>query len=354
MSTSRRDFLATTLTAAAAVGIAAARRPAWGQAASEPALADIPELKTPESTKQGDMLYRTLGKTGEKVSLLAVGGAHLNRDEFAVPLVRKAIDNGVTFMDNCWDYGNPLGRCEERMGEALKDGYRKKVFLMTKLDGRSKAAAARQLEESLKRLQTDVIDLIQFHEVNRASDPGLIFGRDGAMDAMLEAKKAGKVRYIGFTGHKDPEFHVTMLETAKKNDFHFDTVQMPLNLLDAHYHSFARGVVPRLVKDGTGVLAMKTLAAGQIPRANLGVTSEDCLHYAMNLPTSTVIVGMDSLARLDEALAAVKSFKPLDKAQLAALLEKTRTVALTGRLETFKTTNQFDGIGRHPEWMGTT
>ncbi len=352
MPTTRRDFLATTLSAATAAALAS--RVAWGQAASEPALADIPELKTPDSTREGDMLFRKLGKTGEKVSLLAVGGAHLNQDSFAIPLLRKAIDSGVNFMDNCWDYGNPLGRCEERMGEGLRDGYRKKVFLMTKLDGRTKDAASKQLEDSLRRLQTDVIDLIQFHEVNRANDPEKIFAKDGAMEAIQAAKKAGKIRYIGFTGHKDPEFHMNMLETAKKNNFVFDTVQMPLNLLDAHYHSFARGIVPRLVKDGTGVLAMKTLAAGQIPRANLGITSEDCLHYAMNLPTSTVIVGMDSLTRLDEALAAVKSFKPLTKDQLAALLDKTKTVALTGRLETFKTTNQYDGTGRHPEWMGTT
>jgi predicted aldo/keto reductase-like oxidoreductase len=350
MSTTRRDFLTTSV---AAAGALLASRIAWGQATSEPALADIPELKTPESTREGDMLFRKLGKTGEKVSLLALGGAHLNQDSFAIPLLRKAIDSGVNFMDNCWDYGNPLGRCEERMGEGLKDGYRKKVFLMTKLDGRTREAANKQLEESLKRLQTDVIDLIQFHEVNRANDPEKIFAKDGAMEAMQAAKKAGKIRYIGFTGHKDPEFHMNMIEVARKNNVVFDTVQMPLNLLDAHYHSFARGIVPRLVKDGSGVLAMKTLAAGQIPRANLGITSEDCLHYAMNLPTSTVIVGMDSLTRLDEALAAVKSFKPLDKGQLAALLDKTKVVASTGRLETFKTGVNFDGLGRHPEWMGT-
>ncbi len=351
MDKSRREFLTVTVTGA--VAASAGSRWAYGQGAStQPALWEIPELKTPESTKEGDMLYRKLGKTGEKISLLGLGGYHFagGQEADSTRLLRKAVDNGVTFMDNCWDYRN--GVSEERMGAALKDGYRKKVFLMTKLDGRTKAAAASQIDESLKRLQTDVIDLMQIHENIRMTDAEKCFAKGGAIEALVEAKKAGKIRYIGFTGHKDPEIHLNMLDVAKKNDFAFDSVQMPLNLMDAHFRSFARDVVPRLVKEGVGVLAMKTLGSAAILRSGAGVSAEDCLHYAMNLPTSTVIVGIDSDEHLNAALAAVKSFKPLDQATLAGLLAKTRTLAAAGQFETFKTTNGFDGTTRNPAWMG--
>jgi predicted aldo/keto reductase-like oxidoreductase len=354
MSPTRREFLATTATIAAGAAVA---RVGFGQAAGAGAEAqaiwDIPELKTPESTKEGDMLYRTLGKTGEKISLLGLGGFHFAnaRDPAdSTKLLRRAVDSGVTFMDNCWDYHN--GDSEVRMGNALKDGYRKKVFLMTKIDGRTKESAAKQIDESLKRLQADVIDLMQIHENIRMDDSDRVFAKGGAIEALVAAKTAGKIRYIGFTGHKDPAIHIKMLDVAKKNDFHFDAVQMPLNVMDAHFRSFAKDVLPRLVKEGIGVLAMKTLGGGSILRTN-GVTATECLHYAMNLPTSTVITGIDEERILDQALAAVKSFKPMSQQELAALLAKTREVAANGQFEQFKTTPMYDGTARNPSWLGT-
>ena len=265
-------------------------------------------------------------------------------------LLRKAVDSGVTFMDNCWDYRD--GQSEIRMGQALRDGYRKKVFLMTKLDGHTKEAATKQISESLSRLQTDVIDLMQIHENIRMSDADQVFARGGAIEALVEARKAGKIRYVGFTGHKDPGIHLHMLDVAKKNDFQFDSVQMPLNVMDAHYKSFARGVIPPAIKGGVGVLAMKTLGSAAILNSGAGVTAEQCMHYAMNLPTPTVIVGMDSLEHLDAALAAVKSFKPFEQKALADLLSKTKDLAANGQFEAFKTTNRFDGTANNPSWMG--
>ena len=220
------------------------------------------EMKNNESqtTEQGEMIYRNLGATGEKVSAIGLGGFHLGRikDETeSSKLIRTAIDRGLTFMDNCWDYNN--GISEMRLGKALRDGYRNKVFLMTKFDGRDKKTAARQIDESLLRLQTDRIDLIQFHEIIRFEDPDRIFAPGGAVEAVAEAKKAGKVRFVGFTGHKDPLIHLRMLEIAAMNNFKFDTVQMPLNVMDAHFRSFEKQVLPRLVKDNIGVLGMKSM-----------------------------------------------------------------------------------------------
>jgi aryl-alcohol dehydrogenase-like predicted oxidoreductase len=301
--------------------------------------------------QNGGMIYRAFGKTNEKVSAIGLGGAHLGRgdQDLATRIVRTAVDRGITFMDNCWDYSN--GKCEEYMGVALRDGYRKKVFLMTKFDGRTKALAAQQINESLKRLQTDVIDLIQYHENIRMDDPDRFFGNDGPLEALLEAKKAGKIRYIGFTGHKDPAPHLRMLDMAAQNRFHFDSAQMPLNLMDYHFRSFAHQVVPKLVQQGTAVLAMKTMAAGAIPRSGL-VTGIECLHYALNLPTSVVIHGMESLERVDQAMEAVRTFKPMSEAEVAKLAAKTKDAAMTGDLERFKTSNQFDGTARNPQWMG--
>src|SRR5207248_1960037 len=195
--------------------------------------------------------FRTLGRTGEKVSAIGLGGWHLGLDhvseQLSFRIVRTAIDRGVTFMDNCWDYND--GASETRMGKALRDGYRQRVFLMTKIDGRTRQLAAKQIDESLARLQTDHVDLMQFHEVVRMEDPDRIFANGGAMEAMLEAKKAGKVRFIGFTGHKDPMIHLHMLEVAATHKFRFDAVQMPLNVMDAHFRSFAQKVVPVLTRD---------------------------------------------------------------------------------------------------------
>jgi aryl-alcohol dehydrogenase-like predicted oxidoreductase len=295
---------------------------------------------------------RPLGKTGEKVSAIGLGGAHLGRGDAdaATRVCRTAIDRGITFMDNCWDYGKD-GECEKRMGNALRDGYRQKVFLMTKFDGRTKDAAAKQIDESLARLQTDHIDLIQYHENIRMEDPDRFFATGGALEAVMEAKKAGKIRYIGFTGHKDPAIHLRMLEVAAQHQFHFDACQMPLNLMDYHFRSFAHQVVPKLVEQGIGVLAMKTLCAGAILRSNT-VTAIECLHYALNLPVSVVITGMDTLERVDQAVEAVRTFKSMSEAEVAALAAKTKDAAMTGSFEGFKTGAGFDGTARNPQWLG--
>src|SRR6266704_3369814 len=254
------------------------------------------------------MLSRELGRTGEQVSAIGIGGWHLGlpevSEQLAMLIVRRAIDAGVTFMDNSWDYNG--GASEIRMGKALRDGYREKVFLMTKIDGRSKAEATRQLEESLRRLQTDRVDLVQHHEMIRFEDPHRIFDVDGANAALVEARRVGKLRFIGFTGHKDPHIHLHTLEVAKEHGFAFDTVQMPLNVMDAHYRSFEKLVLPELVKQKIGVLGMKSMANGIILKSRT-VTPIECLHYALNLPTSVVITGCDSMEILDQAFAAVES-----------------------------------------------
>jgi predicted aldo/keto reductase-like oxidoreductase len=301
--------------------------------------------------RTGDMLYRKLGRTGERVSAIGMGGYHIGvapNEQESTRLVRSAIDRGITFMDNCWDYMD--GKCETWMGNALRDGYRQKVFLMTKFDGRTKASAARQIDESLQRLQTDRVDLMQYHENIRLEDPDRFFN-DGVVDALLEAKQAGKIRYVGFTGHKDPIVHLRMLEVAKAHNFHFDAAQMPLNILDAQFRSFAHDVVPKLVEQEIAVLGMKPMAAGSLPQRSLA-TGLECLRYALSLPTSVVITGMSDQKTLDQAFEATRTFTPLTAPELSALLAKTRDAALSGRFETFKTTNRSDGTSRNPQWMG--
>jgi len=299
------------------------------------------------------MIYRQLGKTGEKVSAIGVGGWHLGLkavdEAVAIRIVRTAIDAGINFLDNCWDYHE--GASEIRMGKALRDGYRAQAFLMTKIDGRSKESATRQLEESLKRFGVDHIDLVQHHEILRYEDPHRIFDPDGANAALVRARAAGKIRYIGFTGHKDPHIHLYMLEVADQNGFVFDTVQMPLNLFDAHYRSFAKLVLPQLVKRRIGVLGMKSMAAGVLLKSK-AVTPIECLHYALNLPTSVVITGIDSMEILDQAFEAVRTFHPMSDAELQPLLAKTAAAAATGKFEPFKTTSLFDGTATTPEWLG--
>ncbi|MCI0744686.1 MAG: aldo/keto reductase [Verrucomicrobia subdivision 3 bacterium] len=299
----------------------------------------------------GKMLYRTLGRTGERVSAIGLGGFHigvLEGEEEAIRIVRGAIDQGITFMDNCWDYHE--GRSEIRMGKALRDGYREKVFLMSKIDGRTKVLAAKQVDECLRRLRTDCIDLMQHHEVIRMEDADAIFSENGANGALLEAKKAGKIRYIGFTGHKDPVVHLRTLEVAAQHGFRFDTVQMPLSVFDAHFRSFERNVLPLLIKNEIGVLGMKPFASGTIPQTGI-VTGIECLHYALNLPASVVITGMDSMARLEQALEAIRTFQPMNREAVAELLARTHDAALTGKHEGFKTTHEFDATALHPEWM---
>jgi len=300
----------------------------------------------------GKIPQRPFGKSGIKVSAIGLGGSHIGdpKDENeGIRIVRTAIDNGITFMDNCWDYHN--GKSEVVMGKALRDGYRQRVFLMTKFDGRTKAATTRQIDESLERLQTDHLDLIQFHENIRLEDPDRFFAQGGPLEALLEAKKAGKVRFIGFTGHKDPIVHERMLELADQHGFHFDSAQMPLNVLDAHFRSFEKNVVPKLITRDMAVLGMKPLAEGEIPRSGV-VSAIEALHYAMSLPTTTVITGCDTMERLNQALEAARSFRPLSGEQMASLRDKTRQVAITGKLELFKTSSIFDGTAKNPQWMG--
>ncbi len=295
---------------------------------------------------------RKLGRTGEKVSVIGLGGFHIgvqHDEQESIRIIRTAIDSGINFLDNCWDYNG--GRSEERMGKALRDGYREKAFLMTKIDGRDKKTAALQIDESLKRLQTDRIDLMQFHEIIRMEDSGRIFAEGGAMEAMQDAKRAGKIRYIGFTGHKSPEIHLKMLETCLAHHFTPDTVQMPLNVMDAHFDSFGKIVVPYLVKHGIGVLGMKPMG-GKIILDSKTVTPTECLHYAMNLPTSVVITGCDKMEILQQALDAARSFKQMNETELAALLTKTAEVAKAGEYERYKTSKQFDGTEHNPQWLG--
>ncbi|HZS47377.1 MAG TPA: aldo/keto reductase [Blastocatellia bacterium] len=300
------------------------------------------------------MIYRTLGSTGEKVSAIGVGGWHLSlkhvEEDTAIRIVQTAIDRGINFLDNSWDYND--GESEKRVGKALKDGYRQRAFVMTKIDGRSKKEANKQLEDSLKRLKVDYIDLVQHHEIIRYDDPHRIFyENEGANAALVEARAAGKIRYIGFTGHKDPHIHLHMLNVADEHGFKFDTAQMPLNLMDAHYRSFAKAVVPECVRRGIGVLGMKSMANGILLKSNT-VTPIECLHYALNLPTSVVITGIDSLEILEQAFHAVDSFHPLSQEELHAMLAKTATAAVSGRFEPFKTTSIFDSTAENPDWLG--
>jgi len=296
--------------------------------------------------------YRTLGRTGEKVSMVGLGGYHIGSqsdEQESIRIVRTALDHGVNFLDNCWDYNG--GASEIRMGKALLDGYRKKAFLMSKIDGRTRKVAALQIDESLRRLQTDHIDLLQFHEIIRDTNPERIFAAGGGMEAMLEAKKAGKVRYIGFTGHKSPDIHLKMLETGFSHSFTFDTVQMPLNVMDAHYNSFEQRVLPVLVKHNIGVLGMKPIGDHIILESKT-VTPIECLHYAMNLPTGVVITGCDSVPILEQALKAARTFKPMNKDEVASLLAKTAKAAQNGQYEQYKTTHNFDGTYHNPQWLG--
>ena len=315
-------------------------------------IAVLARAQSTESTPSSNgMIYRKLGSTGERVSAIGIGGAHLGKpsEDEAIQIVRSALDRGITFLDNCWDYSN--GECEVRMGKALRDGYRQKAFLMTKFDGRTKQAAAQQIDQSLRRFQTDHIDLIQYHENIRLDDPDRFFAEGGPLEALLAAKQAGKIRYIGFTGHKDPLVHERMLEIATQHNFHFDSCQMPLNPMDAHFRSFANNVLPKLVEEGIGVLGMKPMASGIILKSNT-VTPIECLHYALNLPTSVVITGCDSMRILDQAFEAARTFRPMPESEVIAILDKTRTAAMHGQYEPFKISTIFDGTIKNPQWMG--
>lgn len=299
------------------------------------------------------MIYRTLGSTGERVSAIGVGGWHLSvphvSEQLSHRIVRTAIDRGINFMDNCWDYGN--GESERRMGDALSDGYRDRAFVMTKIDGRTKAEALKQLDESLRRLRVDCIDLVQHHEMIRYEDADRIFHENGANPALEEARKAGKLRYIGFTGHKDPRIHLHTLEVADEHGFKFDAVQMPLSLLDAQFRSFEKLVLPELNRRQIGVLGMKSMANGILLKSKTA-TPLECLRYALNLPTSVVITGIDSMEILEQAFTAVETFKAPSQAEIDSLLAKTAKAAASGRFEPFKTSSMFDGTAQNPHWLG--
>ena len=339
----RREFIKS----AAATSIAAVASTSAVQASAQGASKSA--ITRPTSP---DMQYRELGKTGEKVSAIGLGGYHVGKQadpSESIKLIRSAIDRGITFMDNCWDYND--GISEVRMGQALRGGYREKVFLMTKIDGRTKVAYNAQLEQSMGRLRTDVIDLVQFHEVIRMEDPDRIFASGGALEAAVAARQAGKIRYIGFTGHKDPAVHLRMLETAEKHGFHFDTVQMPINVMDAHFRSFEKEVMPVAIRQGVAVLAMKTFGDHFILDSKI-VEPIEALHYSLSLPVSVVITGIDSMPFLDQAIMAAKTFRPMSQTEVAALLDRTREAASTGAFELFKTTPHFDGTAANPKWLG--
>jgi len=331
----RRDFLKTVTVAASL-------------AATEPLLSA--SAATPAST---EMTYRSFGRTGVKISSIGLGGAHIGKKELdeaeSIRLMHEAIDRGINFFDNCWDYNG--GVSEQRMGKALAGGLRQKVFLMSKIDGRTKAEAARQIDESLARLGTDRIDLMQIHEVIRLEDPDRIFAEGGSLEAVVEAQKAGKIRYIGFTGHKDPYVFLRMLETARTHSFHFDAAQMPLNVMDAHFRSFEHDVLPVLNREGIAPLGMKAFGFGVILKSNT-VKPIECLHYCLNLPIAVQITGIDNQATLDQAFEAVRTFKPLTAEARASLLERTKEAAMDGRFELYKTTSNFDGTAHNPKWLG--
>jgi uncharacterized protein len=337
----RRDFLKS----ATIAGVAAATGSATAQTGT-PSAARITRPQSP------DMPYRQLGTTGETVSAIGMGGYHLGKQEDAnesIRIMHAGIDHGITFMDNCWDYND--GISEVRMGQALRNGYREKVFLMSKMDGRTAEEYNKQLEQSLGRLRTDMIDLVQFHEVIRMEDPDRIFASGGAIEAAVAARKAGKIRYIGFTGHKDPVVHLRMLETAQKHGFHFDAVQMPINVMDAHFRSFTQQVMPVAIQQGIGVLAMKTFGDHFILSSNT-VKPIEALHYGLTQPVSVVITGIDSMTILDQALEAARTFKPLTQAEVKSLLDRTQIAASDGKFELFKTTPHFDGTAANPKWLG--
>jgi aryl-alcohol dehydrogenase-like predicted oxidoreductase len=296
---------------------------------------------------------RQLGSTGAMVSMIGLGGYHIGSRKLstkeAVELIQAAIDNGITFLDNSWDYHN--GDSENRVGKALKGGYRERAFVMTKIDGRSRKEADKQLDESLNRLDCGHIDLLQHHEVIRFEDADRIFAEDGAMQTFLNAKREGKIRYIGFTGHKDPHIHLYMLETAARHGFSFDAVQMPLNPMDAHFRSFGKLVLPKLVEAGIGVLGMKSMADGVLLKSGV-VTPRECLRYALSLPTSAVITGIGNRDLLDQALDVARDFQPMTDDEREKLLAKTAEAGAAGVYELFKTSQHHDSTAEHPEWLG--
>ena len=301
--------------------------------------------------KDHEIPRRNLGATGEKVSILGLGGAHIGfpkSDKEGIEIVRTAIDSGINFMDNSWDYND--GVSEIRMGQALRDGYRKRVFLMTKFDSRSRKGAVKQIDESLQRLKTDYVDLLQIHEISRDEDPELVFGPGGAIEAMVAARKVGKTRFIGFTGHKGPDFHLKMLHTAMEQNFRFDTVQMPLNVFDAHFNSFENKVIPLLLEQNIGIIGMKPMAEASIIKSG-AASAVECLRYVMSLPISVTLTGCESVKILEQAIGVARQFQPLTDEERTALLSRTAAFARNGEYEQYKTGTFFDATWRNPQWL---
>jgi uncharacterized protein len=344
----RRNFLKQAAALAAMKGLAGLELE--GQTKLEGAAAHTP---LPAVTTVNGIGRRKLGRADVEVSILGIGGYHIGlsqvSDAESMRIVRRALDEGINFLDNCWDYNG--GASEERMGKALQDGYREKAFLMTKIDGRTPASARQQIEQSLTRLKTDHIDLVQLHEVIRMGDPEQAFQPGYAMDVLQAARKEGKIRFIGFTGHKSPEIHLHMIETADKHGFTFDTVQMPVNALDQHYDSFQQKVIPVAQKHGMAVIGMKPLANGAIPKTKT-ITAVEGLHYAMSVPVTVTITGCDSMDVLEQALGVARNFKPLDVEQKIAILQKTAPVAMSGKVEAYKSSTIYDGTTSNPQWLG--
>lgn len=319
---SRREFIATSATAAA--------------------LAEQVLAQTSAASATG-LPTRVLGRTGQRVSIICLGGWHIGAvkdDKEAIRIMHAAIDEGVNFFDNAWDYHD--GRSEELMGKALAmDGRRKKVFLMTKNCERDYKGSMKDLDESLRRLQTDHLDLWQFHELVYDNDPDWIFEK-GGIKAALEAQKAGKVRYIGFTGHKDPRIHLKMLGKPHA----WDAAQMPINVMDAHYRSFQKEVVPICLAKNVGVIGMKGLAGGH-PQGRLidkmGLTADQCYRFCLSLPITSQVVGINTMAQLKQDVALARAYKPMPEAEKNALLSKVKDAAGDGRHELFKSTKDFDG-----------
>jgi predicted aldo/keto reductase-like oxidoreductase len=329
----RRNFIKSTVAAGLSTGLGAS-------------------VLAADDERRNGIPYTTLGSTGVKVSRIGLGGANigfLKQESESIQIIRAAVDGGINFMDNCWDYNK--GQSEIRMGKALRDGYRDKVFLMTKIDGRTKQSAAQQINESLQRLQTDYVDLMQFHEIIRMSDPDRIFAAGGAFEAMMDAQKAGKVRYVGFTGHKSPEIHLHMLATAKTHGFKFDAVLMPINVMDAHYDSFEKKVLPGLLDAKIGALGMKSLGGGVFLRSKT-VTPVECIQYAMSTGVDVLVTGCDSIPILNQAITTAQNFKPLTQKEVTAILDKTAPVAQGGQFELYKSTTRFDGTTKNPQYLG--
>ena len=316
----RRDFVGNAAQGAAALAVAV------------PLVADAAASGLPK---------RPLGRTGADVSVLCLGGWHIGyaaaQDEAAaIKVMHAAIDEGITFFDNSWDYHD--GASELVMGKALASaGRRAKVFLMTKGCERDYQGAMRCIDESLKRLRTDYLDLWQFHEIIYENDPDWVFEK-GGIRAAVEAKEAGKIRHIGFTGHRDPRVHQLMLDKP----FDWETVQMPINMMDAHFRSFREHIVPQCVERGAGVIGMKGLGGGVIP-GRAGIGADTCIRYALSQPISSLVVGITSMDELLQNAATARSFSPMADAEQRVLLKGVKEVAGDGRFELYKTTQRMDG-----------